>query len=381
MIDILQKQEIAELIKKSARVLIVLPENADGDAIGAGLACSLALQRLKKNVDLVCSQGQLPEKYRFLPKGASIQGVLPNYRQILITVDMEQNVLEDFSYEVHDHLLSIFITPKDAIREESISIAPPRQKHDLIIVIGAERLEQLGSPYQENETAFRDMPIINVHYKKPDTPWGTIQTLLPEAISLCEVLYSLLTSLNPKLIDPDVSTCLLFGIIMKTHAFRSRPITANILSVAASVTEQGGRREEIIKHLYYNKEVSTLKLWGHLLMQLKTDLNERIAWTTATKNDFTSTNSSAKNLPDIFDELLSTLTEVEIAAIFFESSNQDIGVYVHTFIPLDLHTLFKEYHPKNTYEGMILEFPKTPLNVVEREVISAIKKHLEEKNT
>ena len=197
------------------------------------------------------------------------------------------------------------------------------------------------------------------------------------ATSTAEVLFELLKTLNIKLIDEEVGTALLTGIISATKAFRSAKVTPKTLQIAGTLVENKARREEIVSNLYYNRVLSTLRIWGLMLSQLKHDLNNRMIWTVIREQDFEQTKTSPEKLPDIFEELISNIPGTQISFIVYEETGVP-KAYVYSFLEQDLLQLMEKFHPEGTSQLARLEFKGKKSAEAEQELIQTVKEILSE---
>jgi hypothetical protein len=138
------------------------------------------------------------------------------------------------------------------------------------------------------------------------------------ATSTAEILFNFLESLNPQLVDEEVATYLLAGMISKTKSFKSPNVTPRTLGIASQLIARGARREEIIKNLYQTKTIGTLKLWGRVLMRLKSDSSTKIVWSLITRDDFITSGAEEEELPEVIDELIANSPEADIVVLFYE---------------------------------------------------------------
>lgn len=367
-------QQIAENIKSAQKILITFTKNSTGDHISSALALSLALQKLNKEITIISENFSLSEKYKFLPQSNTIQNTLDNPKKLQIQLDVSKIKVNDFSYEVVDDRLNIYITPENGVyNKEDVKVMDSKGKYDLIFTLGTPDLDSLGKIYVNNREFFFEAPVINIDHNSNNENYGQINLVELTATSIAEALYTLLDALNKKLIDADVGTCLLCGIISATKSFRSKNVTPRALQIAATLIENQAKREEIVKNLYYNRAISTLQMWGNLLTRLKTDINNQIIWVTTTEKDFTKFQDKPENIIDIFDELIANLPEAKISSLIYEKGNSAIGVYIHSFDEKNLLELFKDSQPRGTHEFISFSLENISLTDAEEKITKQIK--------
>ena len=147
------------------------------------------------------------------------------------------------------------------------------------------------------------------------------------ATSTAEILVSLLEALGREtnLLDKDVATSLLTGLIYDTSSFQNMNTTPKSLTVAAQLVAAGARQQEIIKNLYKTKSLETLKLWGTVLSNVKEDRMNRFLWSSITKSDIEKVGASEAALTGVIDELLKSATDVDFVILLSEREGQVRG--------------------------------------------------------
>src|SRR6202042_3084276 len=129
---------------------------------------------------------------------------------------------------------------------------------DLIIVLEAGSLENLGKIYEQHTDVFFETPKINIDNKANNEYFGAINLVDVTATSVAEILAELLQKYEDQLIDEDVATCLLAGIISKTHSFQHVLTTPKAFLKASELVALGGRQQEVVKHIYKTKSLPLL---------------------------------------------------------------------------------------------------------------------------
>lgn len=273
----------------------------------------------KPVVDIVCDDFVAPKTFTFLPRIENIKPDLSNLRNLIISVDVSGNQIGGLHYEMKGTKLNIFVAPEHRnIDQKEITTALSNYKYDLVIVLDTPDLESLGGLYHKNTEFFFNTPLINIDHSPANEQFGQINLVEMNATSTAEILFNFLEKMNPNLIDEEVATLLLAGMISKTRSFKSLAVTPRTLGIASQLVARGARREEIIKNLYQTKTIGTLKLWGRALMRLKNDPSTKIVWSLLTRDDFITSGAEAEELTEVIDELIANSPEAEIVVLFYE---------------------------------------------------------------
>lgn len=366
-----------QALKRSQRPLIVLKATATVDDFAAAFGIAALLGRLEKPADIVTSGGRAPESLAFLPDYHPVKGDLPNIRTLTIKVDVTRAKVDELSYAVLDNVLHIQVSPKSgAWTENDVRIAPEGYRYDLIVTVGTPDHASLGELKDAYADFFHATPTVNIDHTPSNEHFGHINIVDMTASSVSEVCFNLFRQIDDSLVDPNIATCFLTGMISKTKSFRSTSVTTKTLESAASLIAKGARRDEIVEHLYRTRSVETLRLWGRALARLKTDADHGLVWTLLTRQDFVTAGADESSLDDIVDELLSTSPASRIVAIFFEQPDDTVAVLLHCERPHDALRLGAPFRAVGTRELARLTINERDVVAAEREVITYLQSHL-----
>lgn len=370
-------QQIFELIKNSQKILITFKKNYSGDALSSALAIFLLLQKMNKQADIVCPDFVIAQNYAFLPEINKTKSDLSGLKKFIISLDMAENKIKDFSYDVKENKLNIYLTPEKLLDEKNIAFKSGKYKYDLIITLDTDSLESLGEIYEKHSDFFYSTPIINIDHNPENEQYGQINLIELTKTSAAEIIFDLIENYDTNLLDAEIATCLLTGMISKTKSFRSDSVTPRALNIASQLILNGAERDIIIQNLYRTKSINTLKLWGKVLARLKNDSQYKLAWSYLQQKDFIELNMQNPNLSEVIDELITTAPEAEIMILFYENQNQTISGLVHTSKNYDALHLTKSFMPAGNKHLADFKLAKNDLVEVSKEVIESIKANLQ----
>lgn len=312
-------QQIFTAIEKSQDILVVFGKDYNGDSLASSLALSLLLQKMNKRVDVVCYNFTIASNYAFLPKINEIKSQLNNLRKFIIALDISRTKVDEISYDVKETALEFMVSPKDGFFEATdLSTRSSGFKYDLIFVLGATDLENLDKVYDQDTEFFYKTPVINIDYSPANEKFGQINLINLNAAAVSEVLFQLFSENKEELITEDIATVLLTGIVASTRNFKSHKVTPVTLNIASKLITLGARRAEIIQHLYQERSLATLKLWGRTLARLKNDQGRKLAWSLIDQQDFIATSAQEENLDSVIEELIANSYEAETIVILYE---------------------------------------------------------------
>lgn len=237
--------------------------NPDGDALGSALALSHYLDQRKIPNEVLCHHAP-PANLEFLP------GV-------------------------------------DRIRQA------PMKTHDLGVVLDLDSIERLGNTGH----FFEELPhLVVIDHHVPHEAPGDLRIVDTDAPATAVILARLLTTLGAD-ITPEMSTCLLTGIVTDTGSFRFRNTTAEALSISAMLLEHGGDINLVSEEVFQRKPLSSARLLGIMLARMDIEQHQKLCYSVLEHADFSSTGSTDEDTEGFVNELLSIRT-VQIAALFRE---------------------------------------------------------------
>lgn len=336
-------QQSVELLNRSKNVLICLPKKPSSDAIAAGLGLFLSLEHLGRKTKIVCTDFELPSGHGFLPKSNAIEKDLTNLRQFVISLDTSKTAVEELSYAAEGTKLNIYVTPKDGFYEaRDVVTSAGTYAFNAIIVLDAADLDVLGELATKNAEFFYRTPVLNIDHHAGNTQYGAVNLVDLTATSTSEIVFELVKALGFNVLDEQVATTLLTGIISKTKSFQTPTVTPRSLAIASHLIASGARREDIIDNLFQSKSIATLKLWGRALARLQQKFDGRLVYSMLGEQDFEKSNASESDLPRVIDELIVNIPTAEIIALLYLVKDKTVTALVTTTTPRDLRTLFPE---------------------------------------
>lgn len=212
-------KEACDFLSEGDKFLLTTHRNADGDGLASLLACGMLMRRMGKSYLMVVSD-PIPEgRYSFLPgfpEILSCQGSLP--------------------------------------------WCPERA-----VVLDTPNLERLGDA---TELLPEARHVLNVDHHEDNVFFGSINLVLPEASSTCEILYLIFSSLGLPL-DGDVALCIYTGIAFDTGGFRFSNTTSEALHIAGDMVELGVRPDEVADALFHRRSPEAIRRLAEALSSLE----------------------------------------------------------------------------------------------------------------
>jgi phosphoesterase RecJ-like protein len=301
-------------------------------------------------------------------------------------LDITNTKVSQIKYREEENRLNIIISPKDGwFSEADITSGAGGFKYDLIITLDTSDLESLGKIYDSDTEFFYQTPIINIDHNSHNEAYGQINQIELTAVATSEIIFLLFESYSRDLIDENIATCLLAGMIAETKSFKTNNVTPRALLIASQLMTLGGRREEIVNHLYRSRSLNILKLWGRVLARLLSAMDNQLVWSTLSTTDFLKTNSTEHDLTDVIDELIVSIPQAKVIAIIYENETpvdannltpaRTSSLLLYTIKNIDAMALIKEFNPNGT-KGLAKATIQAPIAEAEKTIITAIENKL-----
>ncbi|HOZ36221.1 MAG TPA: hypothetical protein PLR18_00085 [bacterium] len=324
------QQQISELIDHASHILLTTSKNDQGDGLAALLSLKLFLKKINKPADLVVDPSLL-QRFSFLPGAEEIRSSADPLKKLVITLNIKDNNIKEFNYDIRDEQLKIYITPeKDSFAKEAINFGDSNYKYDLIIIAGCPDLDSLGALYHHHADFFFQTTIINLDTNPANERYGQINYIDLNISSCSELILALIADEHQELLDAPMATNLLAGLIAKTDNFRLPSITPETLHTASSLLRAGADQSFIINNLNKNKTISALNLWGRVLARLKQDTHYKLAWSLISQTDFQKSGGSIDDLHGVVSELISRSPLVNITVLLYEQPDGAIAGQIYT---------------------------------------------------
>lgn len=357
--------------------MIVLGSGVGVDGYATGFAMYEVLKQLGKVVDIVAADGPAPSTLDFLNFAERVRPTFGQLRKFVVSVDLSKAPLDELSYNVEEHELQIFLTPRDGIWSEAdIQTRTSTFRYDVAIVIGAASLDMLGDLYTKHTEFFYETPVVNIDHVPANEHYGQIDLVDLTATSNAEVLLRQINQWKDVAMTEDVATYLLTGMIAKTQSFKSPAVTPKTLKHASALLRQGARREEIVDNLYRTRSVETLRLWGRALARLKNDEATGLVWSLLSQQDFMHAGAKEEDLPDVIDELIKNAPMAKVVVLLYEDKEHHICGLISTHNAMDSIELALPFKPTGTRNLARICFTDKSIVEAEKMVVQSMKERI-----
>jgi bifunctional oligoribonuclease and PAP phosphatase NrnA len=265
--------KIVSTIKEAKKIAILPHINADGDALGSGIALTIALKKMNKEVILFLEE-EIPRVYSFLPCD-------------------------------------------DKIRVYKGEV----QNFDIAIALDTGDLERLG----ERSEIFNSAKItVNIDHHTTNSSFAFYNYIDKSSSATGEIVYQLLKIMGLD-IDKDMATCLYVALSTDTGGFRYSNTTSLTHQITADLINQGVSIADISQKVFENTSIQKVKLTGIAINSLEIFENNKVAFITITDNDIKNAGAKDEDCEGIVN-IGRNIESIEVAAMFRHKSNSEIKV-------------------------------------------------------
>lgn len=241
------KQLVTDRIKNATNILVTVSANPSVDELSAALGLTLMLNKLDKHATAVFS-GTIPPAISFLEPTKTFESTIDSLRDFIIALDKEK--ADRLRYKVEDDVVRIFITPyRTIISEKDLDFSQGDFNVELIIALGVEKREDLDKAIVAHGRILHDAAVVTINARDEKSSLGSVDWQDPGASSLCEMLVSISEALGSGLLDQQIASALLTGIVAATERFSNQHTSSRVMTMAAQLMAAGANQQLIATKL------------------------------------------------------------------------------------------------------------------------------------
>jgi len=242
-----QKQQASERIKQANNILVTVSNNPSVDQLAACMGLTLSLNKMGKHATAVFS-GEVPSTLEFLQPEKTIEKNTDSLRDFIIALDKSK--ADKLRYKVEDRVVKIFITPyRTSISEKDLEFSQGDFNVDVVVALGVHNQADLDQAITSHGRILHDATIITVNVRPGGEQLGAINWLEPNASSLSELAMQLVDILDKKLVDGQIATSFLTGIVAETERFSNSKTSPQTMSVSAELMAAGANQQLVATKL------------------------------------------------------------------------------------------------------------------------------------
>lgn len=241
------KDQVRSQIASANNILVAVSANPTVDELAASIGLTLALNKLDKHATTVFS-GQVPSTIEFLQPEQTIETTTDSLRDFIIALDKSK--ADKLRYKVEDDVVRIFITPyRTSITQDDLNFTQGDFNVDLVIALGVGRREDLDAAITAHGRILHDATVVSISNAEQTSELGSIHWQETQASSLCEMTAVVTAELQQNILDGQMSTAFLTGIVAETDRFKNEKTTPLTLSLSSQLMTAGANQQLIAQKM------------------------------------------------------------------------------------------------------------------------------------
>ena len=244
------KQQIVDVLKNSTNVLVTVSTNrASTNCRRARL--TLMMNKLGKHCTAVFS-GQVPSTLEFLQPEKTLEQNTDSLRDFIISLDRSK--ADKLRYKIEDNVVKIFITPyRTSLSEADLQYSQGDYNVDAVVALGVDKREHLDQAITAHGRILHDATVVGVSCGAVITGVGSINWHEPTSSSLCEMLVSISEAFQSGILDTQMATAFLTGIVAETERFSNEKTSPKVMTMSAQLMAAGANQQLIATQLTLNR--------------------------------------------------------------------------------------------------------------------------------
>ncbi len=255
MADQSPQKQIVDKLKDVESILVTVNTNPTVDELSAALGCTLLLNKMGKHATAVFS-GDIPPAITFLDPEKTFENTVNSLRDFIIALDKEK--ADHLRYKVDGDMVKIFITPyRTTISQDDLDFSQGDYNVEMVIAIGVKDEADLDKALADHGKIMHDAAVASLSVGSESSDLGSINWHDDEASSYSEMLVSVAESLkgDKNLIDEQIATAFLTGIVAATERFSNQHTTSKVMTMAAQLMAAGANQQLIATQLEEADEI------------------------------------------------------------------------------------------------------------------------------
>lgn len=245
------KQQLIDKLKTANNILVTVSRDPSVDQLASCIGLTLLLNKQGKHAAAVFS-GKVPSTLEFLEPGETLEKNTDSLRDFIISLDKAK--ADKLRYKVEEDVVRIFITPyKTSLSADDLEFSEGDFNVDVVVALGVKQQEDLDQAITAHGRILHDATVTSVNTAS-DGGLGTINWYDPQASSLSELVTDLAQALDADLLDSQIATSLLTGIVSETGRFSNERTSSQTMSASAALLSAGANQQLVASNL--DKKVS-----------------------------------------------------------------------------------------------------------------------------
>lgn len=248
-----QKTQVIERLRQAQNILIAVSNNPSVDQLASAVGLALLMTKLGKHTTAVFS-GNIPSTIEFLKPEITLEKTTDSLRDFIISLDKAK--ADKLRYKVEEKVVKIFVTPyRTSLNQSDFTFEQGDYNVDVVVALGVDKQEHIDQAITAHGRILHNATVIGLMAGKATTDIGSINWIDAAASSLCEMIVSISESFQSGLLDNQMATAFLTGIVANTERFSNDKTTPKVMTMAAQLMAAGANQQLISDKLALPKEV------------------------------------------------------------------------------------------------------------------------------
>ncbi|TXG78134.1 hypothetical protein E6P97_00340, partial [Patescibacteria group bacterium] len=241
-----QKAQIVDRLKQANNILVTVSANPTVDQLSAAIGITLLLNKLGKHATTVFS-GEVPSVLEFLEPKKTIENNTDSLRDFIISLD--KNKADKLRYKVEDDHVRIFITPyRTSISDKDLIFSQGDFNVEVVLALGISKQQDIDKAVSSHGRILHDATVIDIATTDV-SGMGGLTLVNQKASSLCEMLVEIGIALKPDVLDMQMATAFLTGIVAQTSRFSNDKTTAVTMEMSSKLLAAGANQQLVATKL------------------------------------------------------------------------------------------------------------------------------------
>lgn len=246
-----QITDIKNRLQNASRVLVILPAQVNVDKLASGLSLYLSLKAAGKNVSIVSEATPLVAHGSLFGVGDIKSQIPAGSGNFMVHLDgvADSNATDPLKkvptlekldwYSTGSTLNLVFHTvPGQRFEPTKLSSSFENSSFDLIFVIGAASVAELGNLYIQNVGVFSQTQMVNIDNNGVNTNFGGLNLVGTTSATISEIISEVISGSSMPM-DLDIATNILSGIYDATNNLTGVVDAETFLAISKAMQSGG----------------------------------------------------------------------------------------------------------------------------------------------
>lgn len=244
-------RKIVDKIRNSENILVALSRDPSVDEMAAAIGLTLFLDGLQKHTTAIYS-GETPDALAFLQPEGTFETNTDSLRDFIIALSKDK--ADHLRYKLDGDFVKVYITPyKTTLNEEDLEFSYGDFNVNLVLGLGIPSAGDLDEALSEYGRIMHDATTVDITVDVPGK-FAEIEWSDPSASSVSEMITKLIFTMQGQdaVLDKDVATALLTGIVAATGRFSNDKTNSETMQLASKLMSMGADQQLISANVMDN---------------------------------------------------------------------------------------------------------------------------------